>query len=78
MTDAINGQAGVEQKRATVELHHSGCLFLPPSGSDQFHQASVSLSIQRWLVFFLFFCCAGSLLQCTGFVDLAAPRHVGS
>ena len=40
-----------------MELHHSGYLFLPPSGSDQLHQASVSLSIQRWLVFLLFLLC---------------------
>ena len=77
MTDAVIGQDSVERKRATVELHLSGYLSLPASGTDQLHQASVSLSIQRWLVFFLF-CCAGSLLQHTGFVDLAAPRRVGS
>ena len=77
MTDAIIGQDGVEQKRATVELRHSGYLLLPLSGTDQRHQASVSLSIQRWLDFFLF-CCAGSLLQYTDFADLAAPRRVGS
>ena len=77
MTDAIIGQDSVERKRATVELHLSGYLSLPASGTDQLHQASVSLSIQRWLVFFLF-CCAGSLLQHTGFADLAAPRRVGS